>query len=207
MNAKKGNAIPYERLVEIDKSSYDSTEGNILFDHFNEEPFLKSILFDTTLMANTIDECIQFCLKQTQLESLIFYTEESSNFHYTDTNTPPLIHLKFLCVASKFDVKNTQDYILPFLNSAPNLERIFYANGSLSKRSIQKLRDMANRNLCFMYLDTVHIQDRKFFHEASKKFDKMFWLLRQRYISSEKRKPNSIISAWNRIFHTRTHTK
>lgn len=107
MNAKGGYSISYERLIDIDNSSYDSAEGNILLDYYMKNPFLKSILFDTTLTAFTINECIQFCLKQTQLESLIFYTEEANEFRYTEIHNPPLSHLKFLCVASKFNAKDT----------------------------------------------------------------------------------------------------
>lgn len=199
MNFKWKSNIPYKRL--INKSSYDSVEGNMLFEYFNDNPILKTVIFNTTYMANNVEECIHFCLKQSQLESLIFYTDQLDNFPYANTVNSPLTRLKFLCVASKFDVNDLNDYILPFLRNAPNLEYIFYTNGSLSNESIQILREMIERNLVFLHLDTVHIQDPIFFRKTSKKFDKIFWLLRQRYISSEVRVPNFLISAWKRIFH------
>lgn len=199
MSTKHGCTVPYQRLSN--NSSYDSAEGNLLFDYFNENPFLKKIIFNTTYMTNSVNECIQFCLKQTQLESLIFYTDEVDEFSYTDENKPPLLNLKFLCITSKFYANNTQDYIFAFLKNAPNLEHIFYANGSLSNESVQILCEMATQNLHFIHLDTVHIHDQKLFQKASKRFDKIFWLLRQRYISSDIREPNFLISAWRKFFH------
>lgn len=173
----------------------------MLFEYFNDNPVLKTVIFNTTYMANTVDECIHFCLKQSQLESLIFYTDQLDNFSYSNMDNSPLTNLRFLCVASKFHVDDLSDYILPFLKNAPNLEHIFYTNGSLSTESIQILCKMIKQNLIFLHLDTIHIQDQKLFRKASKKFDKIFWLLRQRYISTEIREPNFLISAWKRIFH------
>lgn len=198
MSTHHNCTVPYQRLKN--KSSYDSAEGNMLFDYFNENPVLKKLIFNTTFMTNSVNECIQFCLKQSQLESLIFYTDELDVFSYTDECKPPLLKLKFLCVTSKFYVDNIQDYIFPFLKNAPNLEHIFYANGSLSNESIQILCKMPAKNLHFIQLDTVHIHDQKFFQQASKEFDKIFWLLRQRYISGDLREPNFLISAWRKFF-------
>lgn len=199
MNTENKCNISYERFES--NTNYDSTEGNVSFEYFNENPILKTVAIDTTVITKSMQQCIEFCLKQTQLENLIIYTENTEKFCYIDIQSEPLMNLKFLCVASKFDVNSTQDYILPFIKNAPNLERIFYTNGSLSKESNQILCQLAANKLRFLYLDTIHIQNPIFFCETSKKFDKIFWLLRQRYITNEVRKRNFFISAWRKFFH------
>lgn len=198
MNTENKCNISYERIES--STNYDSTEGDVSFEYFNENPILKSVAIDTTVITKSMQKCIEFCLKQTQMENLIIYTENTEKFYYMDTQDEPLLKLKFLCIASKLDINSTQDYILPFIKNAPNLERIFYTNGSLTKESNQILCQMAANKLRFLYLDTIHIQNQIFFCETSKKFDKVFWLLRQRYIPNDIRKPNFLISAFRKFF-------
>lgn len=181
------------------KHTYNTTEGYIALNYYNENPILKSIIFNTANVSNTIEDSIQFCLKQSQLESLIFFTEKE-NILYSDIYDSPLNKLRFLFVGSKFNDDDTEDYILPFIKNAPNLEYIFYANGSINNQSLQILSKMVNRNLCFIHMDAVYIQDQKFFQKISKTFDKTFWILRQRYIKNDLRDSNFLISAWKKIF-------
>lgn len=195
--SKRCKCETYKQLGS--KYTYDTSEGSIPLNYYNEKPILRSIIFNTTYVSNTIEDCIQFCLKQSQLESLIFFTE-NEDIRYSDIYDSPLNRLKFLFVASRYNADDMEDYILPFIRNAPNLEFIFYANGSISNQSLQILSKMVNRNLCFMHMDTVHIQDQKFFRKMFKNFDKTFWILRQRYMKSDLKDSNFLISAWKRVF-------
>lgn len=181
------------------KYTFDTVEGSTSLNYYDENPILKSIIFNVSHVSNTIEDCIQFCIKQSQLESLIFFTD-LEDICYSDIYDSPLNRLRFLFVACRYDIDNMEDYILPFIRNAPNLEYVFYLNGSLNNQSLRILSKMVKRNLCFMHLDTVHIQDQTFFRKVFKTFDTIFWLLRQRYMKSDLRDSNFLISAWKKIF-------
>lgn len=100
---------------------------------------LTNITVNTEHLTVPYEICLQACLKQRQLKSLIISTQYDATDSLKDIDVIPLTSLTYVHLITSNTKDHELDHLFPILRAAKNLDTIIYENGYLSERSMYLL--------------------------------------------------------------------
>lgn len=146
--------------VDMNRHISDKISFNSATDHFKQCSHircLKEITLDFFATNISYEDCINFCMKQKQIEKIKIY-----DITYEGIKTSVAIHrhinLKNLTVLEidfLIEPRDDTDYLLPFIQCTTALRKLIYKNGVLNKESMKQLSK--NVDLKYIKLQNVFI--------------------------------------------------
>lgn len=127
-----------------DKISFDSARDR--FKQCHHLTCLKKINLDFFSSNISFNECIEFCLKQRQIEKIKIHDMVYDGLTSLIVLHQPinLEHLTVLEIDFMIEPRDDVDYLLPFVQNTTALKKLIYKNGILSKASMEQISKSKN---------------------------------------------------------------
>lgn len=122
---------------------------------------IREIIVHTTHIKMSYGRCLRTCSMKKELESLTLSTGDVENTQTAIYKPNAMTNLTTLALVIENAEYLNNDYLLPILQNAINLESIVYENGHLSTESMNLLINLPKLDL--LILEKVHVTDPKAF--------------------------------------------
>lgn len=122
---------------------------------------LSDITVHTRRVGMSYGRCLKTCSMNKKLNTLVLLTDDAESIQMSFYRINLMDNLTFLSLNIENAKHFSNDFLLPIIQNAKNLESIVYRNAYVSSLSMSLLIELPKLN--FLIMDNIHVTDSKAF--------------------------------------------